>query len=200
MERGFTVFPCSAGSAPASGARPAAPFIRLIGRPIRPPRQTRPVNRAGDGDVTAAPPIDVDRLKALLRQGGIGFAEEPSGRLAISGGPDDYLIEVDATGGVWCLFGVDMQELRLLVSGSSNEDLGEDELQRVAREQLRPLYRRYQPLFVQAGFEEEVIVDAESYAIACVKRMAGANPAEIVEAVRWCCRAGQPARGSGVAP
>jgi hypothetical protein len=148
--------------------------------------------------MTAGPAAGMDRLKALLRQTGVEFVEEPSGRLAIAGGPDDYLIEVDA-GGVWCLLGVDMQELRLLVSGSSNEDLGEDELQRVAREQLRPLYRRYQPLFAGAGFEEEVIVDAGSYAIGFVKRPAGLSPADIIETVRWCRRAGQPARGSGVA-
>jgi hypothetical protein len=150
------------------------------------------------GDVNN--PIDVDRLKTLLRHDGIEFSEEASGRLAIAGGPDDYLIEVDPAGGVWCLFGVDMQELRLMVSGSGNEDLGEDELQRVAREQLRPLCRRYQPLFAGAGFEEEVVVDAESYAIAFVKPPAGLSPADLVEVVRWCRRAGQPMRGSGVAP
>jgi len=149
--------------------------------------------------MTAGPAAGIDRLKSLLRQEGIGFVDDPSGRVAITDGPDDYLIEVDAAG-VWCLLGVDMQELRLLVSGSSNEDLGEDELQRVAREQLRPLYRRYQPLFAGAGFEEEVIVDAGSYAIGFVKRPAGMSPADIIETVKWCCRAGQPARRSGVTP
>jgi len=150
------------------------------------------------GDVNT--PMEIDRIKALLRQEGIGFAEEPSGRLAIAGGPDDCLIEVDPAGGVWCLFGIDMEELRLLVSGSSNEDLGEDELQRVAREHLRPLYRRYQPLFAGAGFGEEVVVDAESYAIAFVKQTAGLSPAGFVEAVQWCRRVGQPVRSNGVAP
>jgi len=142
---------------------------------------------------------DPGRLEALLRQAGIPYSEEASGRLTITDGPEDFLIEVHPADGVWCLFGIDMGELRLLVSGSGNEDLGEDELQRVAREHLRPLYRRYQPVFARAGFQEEVVVDADSYAIAFVKSTAGSSPAEMVEVVRWCCRAGQPARGRGVA-
>jgi len=143
--------------------------------------------------------IDLGRLDALLRQAGIPCDNDASGRLTVADGPEDYLVEVHPAGGVWCLFGIDMEELRLLVSGSGNEDLGEDELQRVAREHLRPLYRRYQPLFAPAGFQEEVVVDAESYAIAFVKPTAGMSPAEIVEVVRWCCRTGQLARGRGVA-
>jgi hypothetical protein len=137
---------------------------------------------------------DMDLFKTLLQQAGVSFVEESDGRLSIAGGPDDYLVEVDPHGNVWCLFGVDMSELRLLVSGSSNEDLGEDELQRVAREQLRPLHRRYQPLFAGAGFEEEVVVDADSYAIGFVKPTAGLSEAEMVDVVRWCL-AGQPPQG-----
>jgi len=148
------------------------------------------------GESTA---VEMGKLKTLLQEAGISFSEESAGRLVIAGGPDDYLIEVDPHGVVWCLFGVDMSELRLLVSGSSNEDLGEDELQRVAREHLRPLYRRYQPLFVGVGFEEEVVVDADSYAIAFVKPTDGLNQADMVDVVRWCCRAGQPPQSGGAA-
>jgi hypothetical protein len=142
----------------------------------------------GRDELTVA---DMDLFKTLLQQAGISFVEDSDGRLNIAGGPDDYLVEVDSHGDVWCLFGVDMSELRLLVSGSSNEDLGEDELQRVAREQLRPLHRRYQPLFAGAGFEEKVVVDADSYAIGFVKPTAGLNEAGMVDVVRWCL-AGQP--------
>jgi len=145
----------------------------------------------GTGETAA---VEMDTLKTLLREAGIAFSEEPAGRLVVVGGPEDYLIEVAPDGGIWCLFGVDMGELRLLVSGAGNEDLGEDELQRVAREQLRPLHRRYQPLFAGAGFQEEVVVDADSYAIAFVKPTAGLSPAAIMDVVRWCCRTGQPTR------
>ena len=136
--------------------------------------------------------VDMDTFKSLLQQAGVSFSEESDGRLIIAGGSDDYLVEVNPHGNVWCLFGVDMSELRLLVSGSSNEDLGEDELQRVAREQLRPLQRRYQPLFAGAGFEEEVVVDADSYAIAFVKPTAGLSQADMVDVVRWCLAAQPP--------
>jgi hypothetical protein len=150
----------------------------------------------GRGEAAA---VDMGTLKTRLRQAGVSFGEEAGGRLLINGGPDDYLIEVDPAGGVWCLFGVDMGELRLQVSGSSNEDLGEDELQRVAREYLRPLYRRYQPFFAGAGFVEEVVVDADSYAITFIKPTAGLSPADIVDVVR-CCQAGQPPQIKEAAP
>jgi hypothetical protein len=134
-----------------------------------------------------------DQVRALLNRSGVGVSEESDGRLLIAGGPDDYLIELDPARGLMCLFGVDMQELRLLVSGASNEDLGEDELQRVAREQLRPLCRRYQSRFAAAGFAEEAVVDAESYAVAFIKPVAGMRPETIVAWVQWC-------RGTGPAP
>ncbi len=133
----------------------------------------------------------IDEMKVLLHRAGVGFSEDRSGGLMIDGGPDDYLIEVDPVRGLRCLFGVDMEELRLLVSGSSNEDLGEDELQRVAREHLRPLFRRYQPIFASAGFEERVEVDPESYAIAFAKSIDGVSSTDVVEWVQWCRRAGR---------
>lgn len=95
-------------------------------------------------------------------------------------------MEIDPGKGLLCLFGVDMEELRLLVSGTSNEDLGEDELQRVAREHVRPLVRRYQPAFTAAGFSEEVEVDAASYAVAFVKPVDPLIPDRAVEMIRWC--------------
>jgi len=133
---------------------------------------------------------DFFSIKQLLRQSHIAFTEDAAtGRLEIDG-PDDYLIELDPARGLCCLFGVDMAELRLLVSGASNEDLGEDELQRVAREQLRPLYRRYQSRFAGAGFMEDVMVDAHSYAVAFVKSTAMLAPDEVVRLVQWCRNAG----------
>lgn len=143
--------------------------------------------------------VEMETVKALLRNAGVAFHEETSGHLTVDGGPDDGLIEVTPDS-VRCLFGVDMEELRLLVSGAGNEDLGEDELQRVAREQLRPLQRRYQPLFAAAGFQEDVLVDADSFAIVFVKPTAGLRPAAVAELVRWCCHVGRPAKSNGDAP
>lgn len=198
MGRVSTDSPCFASCVPANGA----PLTARLIHPTRPrlmrdhnvgePRHEKTIR----GETTA---VEMDKLKTLLQQAGISFGEESAGRLVIVDGPDDYLIEVDPHGDVWCLFGVDMSELRLLVSGSSNEDLGEDELQRVAREHLRPLYRRYQPLFAGAGFEEEVVVDADSYAIAFVMPTAGLSQSDMVDVVRWCCRAGQPPQSTEAA-
>lgn len=134
---------------------------------------------------------DFDQVKALLHQSGVAFTEESTGRLGIETGPADYLIELDPEQGLMCLFGVDMSELRLLVSGASNEDLGEDELQRVAREHLRPVCRLYQPIFAKAGFTEEVITDPDSYVVGFVKSINGLDPKTIVNWVRWCCWASQ---------
>lgn len=137
--------------------------------------------------------IDFDQVKQLLGRSGIVFTEEASSHVSIDGCPDDYLLELDSEQGVMCLFGVDMEELRLLVSGGSNEDLGEDELQRVAREHLRPLYRRYESVLTRAGFASEVRVDAHSYAVAFVKPITGLSPESVVEWVRWAMRASGPA-------
>ena len=62
-----------------------------------------------------------------------------------------------------------MEELRILLAGSTPEDISEDELQRVARDQLRPVTQKYRSSLRGSGFEETVETTEQHYAISFEK-------------------------------
>jgi hypothetical protein len=85
-----------------------------------------------------------------------------------------------------CSFKVDLEEIRTLISGDTTEDLSEDELCRVAREELRPFVDRYRRKLRQAGFEETIESDHDQYAIIFTKPLTGSTPQEAHDVLKWC--------------
>ena len=67
---------------------------------------------------------------------------EPGGAIAMDLGGSGWMLEVQPVERLLCQVGVDMEELRTLLSGNTAEDLSPDELQRVAKDHLRPSVRR----------------------------------------------------------
>ena len=96
---------------------------------------------------------------------------------------DGYALHLGTDGILTCSFKVDLEEIRMLVSGDTTEDLSEDELCRVAREELRPRVDRYRRKFMQTGFEEGVESDGDQYAIVFTKSLDGMTPHEASEAL-----------------
>ena len=82
----------------------------------------------------------------------------------------------------------DLEEVRMMISGDTTEDLSEDELCRVAREELRPFIRRHQPQLLRADFQEKVVSDQAMYAVTFTKPLKEASPEQAIEAVQWCLK------------
>ncbi|MGH7273447.1 MAG: hypothetical protein ACREIQ_03160 [Nitrospiria bacterium] len=99
---------------------------------------------------------------------------------------DGYALHLGTDGILTCSFKVDLEEIRMLVSGDTTEDLSEDELCRVAREELRPRVDRYRRRFIQIGFEEGVESDGNQYAIVFTKPLMGTTPQEAGDVLKWC--------------
>ena len=99
---------------------------------------------------------------------------------------EGYDLHLEADGILTCSFRADLEELRTLISGDTTEDLSEDELCRVAREELRPFLNRYRLKFRQAGFEEGVGSDHNQYAVVFTKPLAGTTPQEASDVLKWC--------------
>jgi hypothetical protein len=120
-------------------------------------------------------------LKSRLEQAGLVFEDDAAadGLVLVR---DDLagLVELGADGRLVVLFGVDMDELRTLVSGDATEDLSDDELARVARDHLRPTVNAHKPWLKGDGFEEGLDTSANHYAITFTKNL---NPIEIEPAV-----------------
>ena len=82
----------------------------------------------------------------------------------------------------------DLEEVRMMISGDTTEDLSEDELCRVAREELRPFIRRNQSKLVQADFQENVVSDQALYAVTFTKSLKESSPEQAMEEIRWCLK------------
>ena len=134
--------------------------------------------------------VRLDGLKTLLSQSKMAFEEtgRGDGSLAIEADGAEYLLELCADGELLCQFGVDLDELRGMISGGTTEDLSDDELQRSAREHLRPIVNKYRGKLTAAGFEEAIEANEEYYAITFKKTLDLARPDQVVETLKWCAR------------
>jgi hypothetical protein len=129
-----------------------------------------------------------ERLKQIGRP--FEYMRQPEGdSILLPVEKADCLLELWAGGKLSCQFGVDMEELRILVAGSSNEDIAEDELQRVARDHLRPRFQKFRAPLLAQGFEEVVETTEHSYAVSFNKSVDLSDPAGAVSAVQSCLSA-----------
>jgi len=112
--------------------------------------EDRSLTKRERGDTTSE---KMDPLKTLLSQSKMAFEEtgRGDGSLAIEADGAEYLLELCADGKLLCQFGVDLDELRGMISGGTTEDLSDDELQRSAREHLRPIVTKYRGKLIAAG-------------------------------------------------
>lgn len=96
---------------------------------------------------------------------------------SLSLGPDKVLT---------CVFRIDLDEIRSLIADDTTEDLSDDELCRVARQELRPVVEKYRRRLIQANFEESVESDRDQYAMIFKKVLTDATPQEASEILKWC--------------
>jgi hypothetical protein len=144
--------------------------------------------------LSSADPMSREPMKLIqegLREAGYSFDrihQEAGESLLLVMERADCVVELMPDGRLACQFGVDMEELRTLVSGDSNEDIAEDELQRVAREHLRPRFQKFRPRLTAHGFEETVDTTAQYYAISFVKPLDLSDPPRVVSQLEDCLK------------
>jgi len=127
------------------------------------------------------------QVKALLDREGIPVLETGADDEEIYFGWDEgCALHLGADGVLTCSFKVDLEEIRTLISGDTTEDLSEDELCRVAREELRPVVDQHRWKFRQAGFEEGIESDRDQYVIVFSKPLVGTTPQETFDVLKWC--------------
>ncbi|HIA13571.1 MAG TPA: hypothetical protein EYN18_04015 [Nitrospirales bacterium] len=128
-----------------------------------------------------------EAIRAEVIQAHPDFYElEPGGAIAMELGESGWMLELQPVARLLCQVGVDIEELRTLLSGNTAEDLSSDELQRVAKDHLRPSVRRYKAKLVEAGFAEGTEVEEEFMAITFEREIDFHDPAEINETIQWC--------------
>jgi hypothetical protein len=133
----------------------------------------------------------LEHVEQGLKETGIAFrqANHVSGdSILIPVETEDCLVELHSDGRLSCQFGVDMEELRTLLAGDTTEDIAEDELQRVARDHLRPLFKKYRSILIANGFEETIDATEEYYAIGFVKSVDLPDRNRVITEIQDCLK------------
>lgn len=129
----------------------------------------------------------LDQIETELMKTGRDIKRESDHiRIAMGEGPSSLIL----TAGHHLIYQLetDLETVRMMVSGDTTEDLSDDELCRVAREELRPFIRRYQSQLLRADFKEKIVTDQALYAVTFTKELKEATPDETIEAIQWCLK------------
>ena len=128
-------------------------------------------------------------IQEQLREAGLSFERiEQEGGVSLlhSVEKEDCIVELWTNGRLSVQFGMDMDELRTLLAGSTTEDIAEDELQRVARDHLRPSVQRYRSKLIALDFREGIEVTEEYYAMSFQKTLVFAGPSDAISQIKNC--------------
>lgn len=128
-------------------------------------------------------------LRAQLRRSQPAFYEsEAGGALLMDLGGDGWLLEITPDGRLLCQMGMAIDEIKLLMSEGTPEDLGTDEVAKQAKYYLQPAVAKFRPLLRGAGFEESTEMTEEYVATTFQKPVDFHKPEEVEQTVTWCRR------------
>jgi hypothetical protein len=129
------------------------------------------------------------QLRADLKRSFPQFYElEPDGPLVMDLGGEGWLLEVRPDGRVLCQYGVAMDDVMLMMSEGTPEDLGADEVAKQAKYFLQPAVAKYRALLLQSGFVEETEMTDEFVAVTFARGVDLQNRAKLEDLLRWCSR------------
>jgi len=126
-------------------------------------------------------------VRAQLRRNQPAFYEsEVGGALMMDLGGDGWLLEITPDGRLLCQMGMAIDEIKLLMSEGTPEDLGTDEVAKQAKYYLQPAVAKFRPVLRGAGFEESTEMTEEYVATTFQKAVDFHKPEEVEQAVQWC--------------
>jgi hypothetical protein len=128
-----------------------------------------------------------DKTRTMLQRIEPAFYElEPGGALALELGDDGWMLEITPDGRLICQTGMDMDDIKSLLSDGTPEDLGTDELAKQAKYYLQPAVSKVRKAFLGAGFEERTEMTDEYVAVAFERPLDFGKPDDVKDRIRWC--------------
>ena len=128
-----------------------------------------------------------DTVRAKLRGAVPALYElEPDGPLLMDLGGDGWLLELTPEGRLLCQMGMDMEDIKSLMSDGTPEDLGTDEVAKQAKYYLQPAVAKYRKVLVGAGFEETTEMTDDYVAATFAKTVDFHKPEDVERAIQWC--------------
>src|SRR5438477_9540071 len=96
-----------------------------------------------------------EAVRLRLRRSHPGFYElEAGGALMMDLGSEGWLLELTDDGRLLCQMGMDIDDIKTLMSEGTPEDLGTDEVAKQAKYYLQHAVSKFRPALRGAGFEE----------------------------------------------
>lgn len=111
---------------------------------------------------------------------------EPGGALAMALDDEGWMLEITPDGRMICQTGMDMEDIKSLLSDGTPEDLGTDELAKQAKYYLQPAVAKVRKIFQGAGFEETTEMTDEYVAVTFQRALDFDRPEEVARAIGWC--------------
>jgi hypothetical protein len=126
-------------------------------------------------------------VRARLRDSLPAFYElEPGGALMMDVGEEGWLLELTPDGRLLCQMGMDMEDIRSLMSDGTPEDLGTDEVAKQAKYYLQPAVAKHRKMLLASGFEETTEMNDDFVATTFHRTVDFERPEKIEEAIQWC--------------
>jgi hypothetical protein len=128
-----------------------------------------------------------ERTRQQLQKQEPAFYElEPGGALALPLGEEGWLLEITPDGRLICQIGMDMDDIKSILSEGTPEDLGTDELAKQAKWYIQPAAAKFRQTLAGAGFQENVEMTDEYVAVMFQRAVNLNNPDELTQTIRWC--------------
>jgi hypothetical protein len=138
---------------------------------------------------SASPSASWDAVRTqLIRVFPQLFELEPGGALGMELGNGGWMLELTPDGRLICQNGVDMDDVRSLLSSGTTEDLANDELAKQAKAVLNPAVAKVRSLLVKAGYQERTEMTEEYVAILFEKTVDFSDFDRLQAEAQWCLR------------
>lgn len=138
-----------------------------------------------------------EMTRSRLLQNEPAFYElEPGGALGLQLGDEGWMLEVTPDGRLICQTGMDMDDIKSLLSDGTAEDLGTDELAKQAKYYLQPAVAKVRHTFLEAGFEETTEMTEQYVAVLFQRAVDFRRLDDLAQAIRWCRQQFTPTRRS----
>ena len=131
--------------------------------------------------------LDWDQVRTRLVQAEPALYElEPGGALALDLDAEGWLLELSPDGQLICQTGMDLEDLKSLLSEGTCEDLPTDELAKQAKTLMNRTVSKYRPLLLQSGFAERTDINEHFVAVQFSRPVDFQKPEAVFDLLRWC--------------
>jgi hypothetical protein len=128
-----------------------------------------------------------DQVRTRLVQAEPALYElEPGGALALDLDAEGWLVELSPDGQLICQTGMDLEDLKSLLSEGTCEDLPTDELAKQAKTLMNRTVSKYRPLLLQSGFAERTDINEHFVAVQFSRPVDFQKPEAVFDLLRWC--------------